>query len=523
MKGSNLQYFLIGAFVVASGLSVLAVTIPNTFTAGSPIKAAEVNANFSALKNAVDPLESFKAKLSSTPCASGQAMSGVGADGSSSCVALGPGGGGLTKVEHDNTLSGDGTAVSKLGINLPLNLVTSVSDAYVLKVENKANKGFGIFGLASGDQANAVIGVLGQTVSSGGFGVYGLATNETAGGTGVYGQVSVGTGYGVAGLNQGLTGPGYGVLGQNRSTSDNASAIRGEALGTSGRTIGVAGIAQASPLGTGVYGLSSTGFGMHAVSSGDGVNGSALWAEARSSKTGVAIYATNNNAGPTLVLNNAGSGDLVQAFNGGNLNFKLLNSGNVVFPQTLGQKLNLWGSDYGIGIQGNTMYYRIDDKGLSSAGFAWYKGGTHSDNTLDAGGGTMLMWLDRRGNLRLITGEYYGKGFNNTSDRNVKANFRGVDSLEVLGKVARLPITSWNYKSDPANVRHIGPTAQDFKAAFGLNGEDDTHINSLDAQGVALAAMQGLYELNRQLTNENKALQDRLTALEQRPAALEAR
>ncbi|WP_273046641.1 tail fiber domain-containing protein [Allomeiothermus silvanus] len=522
MKGSNLQYFLIGAFVVASGLSVLAVTIPNTFTAGSPIKAAEVNANFSALKNAVDPLESFKAKLSSTPCASGQAMSGVGADGSSSCVALGPGGGGLTKVEHDNTLSGDGTAVSKLGINLPLNLVTSASDAYVLKVENKANKGFGIFGLASGDQANAVIGVLGQTVSSGGFGVYGLATNDTAGGTGVYGQVSAGTGYGVAGLNQGLTGPGYGVLGQNRSTSDNASAIRGEALGTSGRTVGVAGIAQASPLGTGVYGLSSTGFGMHAVSSGDGVNGSALWAEARSSKTGVAIYATNNNAGPTLVLNNAGSGDLVQAFNGGNLNFKVLNSGNVVFPQTLGQKLNLWGSDYGIGVQLDTMYFRINNAATDKGGFAWYKGGTHSDNTLDTGGGTRLMWLDRNANLEII-GEVYGKQFNNTSDRNAKANFRRVDSLEVLGKVARLPITSWNYKSDPANVRHIGPTAQDFKAAFGLNGADDKHISTIDEGGVALAAIQGLYELNRQLTNENKALQERLTALEQRLAALEAR
>ncbi|MBI5811319.1 MAG: tail fiber domain-containing protein [Meiothermus silvanus] len=261
---------------------------------------------------------------------------------------------------------------------------------------------------------------------------------------------------------------------------------------------------------------------MHAVSSGDGVNGSALWAEARSSKTGVAIYATNNNAGPTLVLNNAGSGDLVQAFNGGNLNFKVLNSGNVVFPQTLGQKLNLWGSDYGIGVQLDTMYFRINNAATDKGGFAWYKGGTHSDNTLDTGGGTRLMWLDRNANLEII-GEVYGKQFNNTSDRNAKANFRRVDSLEVLGKVARLPITSWNYKSDPANVRHIGPTAQDFKAAFGLNGADDKHISTIDEGGVALAAIQGLYELNRQLTNENKALQERLTALEQRLAALEAR
>lgn len=521
MKGSNLKYFFIGAFVVASGLSVLAVTIPNAFTPGTPIKAADMNANFTALKNAVDPLEAFKTKLSSTPCASGQAMSGVGADGSSSCIALGPGGGGLVKVEHDATLGGDGTAASKLGINLPLSLETSASDAYVLRVENKANKGFGIFGLASGDKANAVIGVLGQTVSSGGFGVYGLATNDT-GGFGVYGQVSAGTGYGVSGLNQGLTGPGYGVLGQNRSTSDDATAVRGEALGTSGRTIGVAGIAQASPLGTGVYGFSRSGFGVHAVSSGVGVNGSALWAEAKSSDTGVAIYATNNNAGPTLVLNNAGSGDLIQAFNGGFLNFRVLNSGNLIFRGTLGQKLNLFNDAYGIGIQSNTMYYRIDDNGTNFGGFAWYKGGVHKDDTLDAGGGARLMTLSRTGDLT-IPGQYYGKGFNNISDRNAKANVKGVDGLEVLQKVARLPITRWNYKTDPASVRHIGPMAQDFHAAFGLNGSDDKHISTVDEGGVALAAIQGVYRLVQEKEAQNQALEAKLADLERRLAALEAR
>lgn len=529
MKGSNLKYFLIGAFVVASGLSVLAVTVPNAFTPGTPIKAADMNANFTALKNAVDPLEAFKTKLSSPPCASGQAMSGVAADGSSSCIALGPGGGGLVKVEHDGTLGGDGTAASKLGINLPLSLETSASDAYVLRVENKANKGFGIFGIASGDEANAVIGVAGQTVSSGGFGVYGLATNETAGGTGVYGQVSAGTGYGVSGMNLGLPGSGYGVLGRNRSTSDDATAVRGEALGTSGRTIGVAGIAQASPLGTGVYGSSSSGFGMHAVSSGDGVNGSALWAEAKSSKTGVAIYATNNNAGPTLVLNNAGSGDLVQAFNGGSLNFRVLNSGNIIFRETLGQKLNLFGDAYGIGIQNHTMYYRINEDGTNDGGFAWYKGGTHKDGALDAGGGTGLMTLGRDGNLT-IKGAYYGTGFNNTSDRNLKKNISSVNAQAILEKVAALPISRWSYKNDAASTAHIGPMAQDFHAAFGLNGSDDKHISTIDEGGVALAAIQGLYRLVQEkdarikgLEAQNQALEAKLANLEQRLAALETR
>jgi hypothetical protein len=62
--------------------------------------------------------------------------------------------------------------------------------------------------------------------------------------------------------------------------------------------------------------------------------------------------------------------------------------------------------------------------------------------------------------------------------------------------------------------------AQDFHAAFGLNGSDDTHISLVDAQGVALAAIQGL---NRKLETENAALKSALAALELRVRALEMR
>ena len=57
---------------------------------------------------------------------------------------------------------------------------------------------------------------------------------------------------------------------------------------------------------------------------------------------------------------------------------------------------------------------------------------------------------------------------------------------------SELPISTWNYKTDAPRVRHMGPMAEDFHAVFGL-GADEQHISPLDANGVALAAIQGLY------------------------------
>ncbi|MER3482175.1 MAG: hypothetical protein C4332_02440 [Meiothermus sp.] len=65
--------------------------------------------------------------------------------------------------------------------------------------------------------------------------------------------------------------------------------------------------------------------------------------------------------------------------------------------------------------------------------------------------------------------------------------------------------------------------AQDFHTAFGLNGADDQHIAIVDQGGVALAAIQGLYQENQQLLRENRALKARLDDLERRLEALEGR
>jgi hypothetical protein len=69
-------------------------------------------------------------------------------------------------------------------------------------------------------------------------------------------------------------------------------------------------------------------------------------------------------------------------------------------------------------------------------------------------------------------------------------------------------------------VRHVGPTSQDFHAVFGLNGEDNMHISSVDVQGVALAAIQGL---NERVQVENDKLRSVCAGLEARIAALESK
>ncbi len=106
------------------------------------------------------------------------------------------------------------------------------------------------------------------------------------------------------------------------------------------------------------------------------------------------------------------------------------------------------------------------------------------------------------------------------SDRAVKANFAEVDTREILARVAALPIQTWNYQSQAETIRHIGPMAQDFYAAFGV-GEDDRYITSVDAEGIAVAAIQGLYQVVQEKDAQIAAQQKKIDDLEARLAALE--
>jgi hypothetical protein len=120
--------------------------------------------------------------------------------------------------------------------------------------------------------------------------------------------------------------------------------------------------------------------------------------------------------------------------------------------------------------------------------------------------------------------------FNCTSSRATKMNFAAVSGTDVLAKVRELPITTWNYISEGDKVRHLGPMAEDFHAAFGL-GDSNKAIGVQDLASVSLAGVKALEERTAELQGKteeierlrgevaslrtaNAALEDRLTAIE---------
>ena len=108
-------------------------------------------------------------------------------------------------------------------------------------------------------------------------------------------------------------------------------------------------------------------------------------------------------------------------------------------------------------------------------------------------------------------------GLSNPSSVKLKENFASLTPFLILNKLSELNIMEWSYKSYP-DVRHLGPTAEDFHDAFGLSANDRT-ISTIDADGVALIAIQALNEK----VKENTQLLQRIDAYEEKNKELQAR
>ena len=153
----------------------------------------------------------------------------------------------------------------------------------------------------------------------------------------------------------------------------------------------------------------------------------------------------------------------------------------------------------------------------TSIGSTWGANNINGEYRLvKAGAGGVAFTLLGNGNLT-ITGT-----LTESSDRDVKTNIVEVNPETVLAKVANLPIAEWSYKTDASAVRHVGPMAQDFAAAFGL-GDNEKTISPRDMAGVSLAAVQALHKQVSQKDAEIDALRQQNDDLARRLADLEAR
>jgi hypothetical protein len=105
-----------------------------------------------------------------------------------------------------------------------------------------------------------------------------------------------------------------------------------------------------------------------------------------------------------------------------------------------------------------------------------------------------------------------GGSWTNGSSREFKENFKAVDPEQILERLNDLNILRWNYKESNEGD-HIGPMAEDFYAAFAL-GHDSHYISTVDADGVALAAIKGLYSKLLDAQNEIVYLENTLHAMQ---------
>jgi len=124
--------------------------------------------------------------------------------------------------------------------------------------------------------------------------------------------------------------------------------------------------------------------------------------------------------------------------------------------------------------------------------------------------------------LELASGAHVTTGgmWTNASSRSLKENFADVNPLDVLSRLVRLPIQIWNYRNEDDAIRHLAPTAEDFYGAFALGGSSAS-IGTIDADGVALAAIQGLHEIVQERECEIEELRERNRTLEERIEAIE--
>jgi hypothetical protein len=367
----------------------------------------------------------------------------------------------------------------------------SASGLHGLSVQQNTNGAPNVIGGASFNSVSS--GVVGATIGGGGATNYLGSLFYTNSVTGNFGTVGGGA-QNTAG-NYATVGGGY-----NNTASGTSSVIGG---GTFNSAPGFTSVVAGGRLNQATNNYSMVPGGELNIAGGQ--YSFAAGYQAQALHQGTFVWADSQNQAFASTTSNQFS---IRASGGVRVN----DDTTMSFGGTGRQMLNLSGTSYAIGVQDLCLYFRADP----SAGFAWFNGGTFTNNQFDPGpGGIKTMSLDTNGNLT-VRGTVTANGVLLTSDRAAKENIDGIDVRAVLNKVAGLPIEQWNYRQAKGE-RHIGPMAQDFHAAFRLGG-DDKHIAVVDEGGVALAAIQGL---NQKVDEQLKVKDAEIAQLKQSVARLE--
>lgn len=155
----------------------------------------------------------------------------------------------------------------------------------------------------------------------------------------------------------------------------------------------------------------------------------------------------------------------------------------VAFGSQTRQMINLWGTSYGIGVQGSTTYFRSDSR------FSWHRGGSHNDNENNPGGGTVAMTLDGSSNLS-VAGSVTSSGYQVSSDVRLKTNIKdssyGLDTVLALRSVKYV-------KNDKEEIGLIAQEVEQIMPEFVGEQEDGMKtVNYAQMVSVLIKAVQEL-------------------------------
>lgn len=322
-----------------------------------------------------------------------------------------------------------------------------------------------------------------------------IAAGAGAGGTLNFGNM-------LSGSTTGTTGYTFRSSGASTSATVRAVGVLGQA---SGGFSGTYPLGSALPSGAGV----GANFTMGVLGNANAGNVGVLGLVGSQSSVGVWGHNSATGAG-NWAIGVAGSttgtsADATGVYGQGNVGVRGRSNGSAGFG-VRGENTNTSG---GVGVYGSTA--AASGRSIVALGSVFIENRT-AQGSATSGTDGLIVWSDSGASGFNASGALF-----TPSDRNSKTDFTPVDTRSVLERVAAMPVTTWRYKNDPT-TRYMGPTAQDFHGAFGL-GDKDTVIHSVNADGVALAAIQGL---NAKLTDELARRDAAVAALEARVAALES-